>query len=279
MTAPGRGSGLPPGSGRKITTWVAIGLLALGVIGSATAPKKAGSVKTAGSTSSTNGSSSSSVDVSTTTQDPDEVTDPSASGATPPPAAATALAVDPTSCRSGDPLANVYHTTRLHVIKPCTTVTGTVAAVRHEDDGDYHINLNLDPAYAGLINDRNTSGEHGALVVEIVPADEPGCTVGQSPKAPAGTYDYGTCTGADEIAPRWEPASRSLAPMCSTPRTGGWRSTPPGSSAHRQPRVGQRHRQLRGRPQLRPPPNGVHAAYNRAGHDGNRWRESDGAVQ
>jgi hypothetical protein len=78
-------------------------------------------------------------------------------------------------------------------------VAGTVADVRHEDDGDFHINIDLDPQYAGLINDRN--GEHGALVVELVPADEPGCTVGQPPRPASGTYDYGSCTGADETAP------------------------------------------------------------------------------
>jgi hypothetical protein len=81
------------------------------------------------------------------------------------------------------------------------TVSGTVAAVNHEDDGDYHINVNLDPPYAGLINSRNMSGEHGALVVEIVPADEAGCTVGQPPQPAHGTYDYGICTGANETAP------------------------------------------------------------------------------
>jgi hypothetical protein len=98
-------------------------------------------------------------------------------------------------------LANVYHPSRLRVVQPCLTVSGTAAEVRHEDDGDFHINVDLDPRFAGLINDRNVSGEHGALVVEIVPADEPGCTVGQPPRPPSGTYDYGLCTGANETAP------------------------------------------------------------------------------
>jgi hypothetical protein len=48
------------------------------------------------------------------------------------------------------------------------TVTGTVAAVRREPDGDYHILLRLDPPFAGLINARNVSGEHGDLVLEPV---------------------------------------------------------------------------------------------------------------
>ena len=48
------------------------------------------------------------------------------------------------------------------------TVTGTVYAVRPEPDGDYHILIQLDPPYAGLINSRNVSGEHGDLVLEPV---------------------------------------------------------------------------------------------------------------
>ena len=101
-------------------------------------------------------------------------------------------------CRSGNPLANVYHPTRLQVLSPCAIVTGTVALEHNDEaDGDYHINVMLDPQFAGLINAENTKQEGGALVVEVVPADEPGCVVGQPPKPATGTYDYGTCTGAD----------------------------------------------------------------------------------
>ena len=105
------------------------------------------------------------------------------------------------SCRSGDPLANVYHPSRLQVITACQTVTGIVDAVRHEDDGDYHVAVHLDSTYASLLNGKNISEQHGDLVVEIVPADEPGCTVGQAPKPASGTYDYGICTGADLSPP------------------------------------------------------------------------------
>ena len=95
----------------------------------------------------------------------------------------------------------MYHPDRLTVLQACITVAGVVVKVTRETDGDFHVNVNLDPPFAGLINDRNTSGEGGALVVEIVPADEPGCTPGQPPRPPTGTYDYGICTGADETAP------------------------------------------------------------------------------
>ncbi|MDA8266881.1 MAG: hypothetical protein M0013_00705, partial [Actinomycetota bacterium] len=112
----------------------------------------------------------------------------------------------PGACRSGNPLANVYHPYRLHVVKDCMTVTGTVASVRHEDDGDLHINLSLPPAEANLLDQANVADEHGELVTEIVPADQPGCTPGQQPPLPptaytSPSYSYGTCTGADIVTP------------------------------------------------------------------------------
>lgn len=107
----------------------------------------------------------------------------------------------PTACRSGDPLANVYHPNRLHVVDPCRTVSGTVMSVRAEADGDVHFDLALDAPYRSMLTAANGSGQHGWLVVEIVPADEPGCTPGTPPKPPSGSYDYGICTGADEQPP------------------------------------------------------------------------------
>jgi hypothetical protein len=105
------------------------------------------------------------------------------------------------ACRTGDPLANVYHPYRLEVVKPCTTVSGVVETVRHEPDGDYHFDIALDAPYAALINAGNARYQHGYLVAEIVPADEVGCTPGQPPRPPAGSYDYGICTGVDVPVP------------------------------------------------------------------------------
>lgn len=107
----------------------------------------------------------------------------------------------PTGCRTGDPLANVYHPNRLKVVQPCVTVSGTVRSVHHEDDGDTHFDLALDPSYRHLLTSANKTYQHGWLVAEIVPADETGCTPGQAPRPPTGTYNYGICTGADESAP------------------------------------------------------------------------------
>jgi hypothetical protein len=104
-------------------------------------------------------------------------------------------------CRSGNPTANVYHPYRLQVVKACVTAAGIVETVRHEDDGDYHIDVLLDAAYRGMLDAGNVAYQHGWLVVEIVPADEPGCTVGQPPRPVSGTYNYGICTGANETPP------------------------------------------------------------------------------
>jgi hypothetical protein len=81
------------------------------------------------------------------------------------------------------------------------TVSGTVESIHSEDDGDVHFDLSLDAQYANLLTAANTTYQHGWLVVEIVPADEPGCTPGQPPRPATGTYDYGICTGADETPP------------------------------------------------------------------------------
>jgi len=105
------------------------------------------------------------------------------------------------TCRGGNPLANVYHPYRLIVQKRCLTVTGTVAYIRYEDDGDIHVNLRLPPNEVGLLNHANLADESGDLVTEIVPADQPGCTRGKVPLSPHGSYNFGICTGADIKAP------------------------------------------------------------------------------
>lgn len=77
-------------------------------------------------------------------------------------------------CKSGDPLNGVYLPSRLTVKQACTTVSGTVDCVEHELDGDVHIRLRLDAAYARFLTAANAaqrcSGHPGPhLVVEIIP--------------------------------------------------------------------------------------------------------------
>ena len=133
----------------------------------------------------------------------------------------------PSGCRAGDPLANVYHPNRLHVVQACTRVSGTVKTVRAEDDGDVHFDLALDPAYTNLLTSENYSAQHGWLVVEIVPADEPGCTPGQPPKPATGTYDYGICTGADESTPAVGSHVYVTGPYVLDEDHGGWAEVHP----------------------------------------------------
>ncbi len=80
----------------------------------------------------------------------------------------------PGRCKPGPPLAGVYLPSRLHVQRGCVTVSGTVDCERHEDDGDIHIRLRVDPAYRRLLTPASAfqqcpgrPGPH--LVVEIIP--------------------------------------------------------------------------------------------------------------
>lgn len=57
---------------------------------------------------------------------------------------------------------------RLRVIKPCITVTGTIEHAAAEPDGDWHIRVRLDPKYAGLLDARNRTAQHGDLVLEPI---------------------------------------------------------------------------------------------------------------
>jgi hypothetical protein len=63
---------------------------------------------------------------------------------------------------------HIYNPTRLQVVEPCKTVTGTVDTVRIEQDGDFHIRLRVDPQYAGMIKSANVNGQFGDLVLEPI---------------------------------------------------------------------------------------------------------------
>jgi hypothetical protein len=101
------------------------------------------------------------------------------------------------SCRA-NPLANVYSPRRLRILDGCTTVSGVVDYVQHQDDGDFHIVLRVDPGFGRLLNFKNVLGE---LVLEIVPADQPGCIPGEPPPTPSDGANVGTCTGANLSPP------------------------------------------------------------------------------
>jgi hypothetical protein len=62
----------------------------------------------------------------------------------------------------------IYHPSRLMVVAACKTVTGTVASVRSEPDGDVHLLLHLPSSRSNLLNSGNIADTHGDLVVEII---------------------------------------------------------------------------------------------------------------
>jgi hypothetical protein len=160
------------------------------------------------SASATNGDAASkSPSASASTSVSPKAVDPEANPTNTAPVSTTGLIPAPvpsgakSACRSGNPLANVYHPYRLQLITACSTVAGVVESVRHEDDGDYHIDILLDSPYGGMLDAGNLTYQHGWLVLEIVPADEPGCVKGTPPRPTVGTYNYGICTGANETPP------------------------------------------------------------------------------
>lgn len=72
-------------------------------------------------------------------------------------------------CRAHDPLAGVYHPSRLHVRSTCHVVSGVVDKVKFERfDGDVHIDLHPDDPK--LVSDGNAA-VGGDLVVEVIPQD------------------------------------------------------------------------------------------------------------
>lgn len=73
-----------------------------------------------------------------------------------------------TSCQSTDQDRYVYNPDRLKVVTACLRVTGTVAAIRSEADGDLHILLALDAPFSHLLTPANQGVELGDLVVEPV---------------------------------------------------------------------------------------------------------------
>ena len=109
--------------------------------------------------------------------------------------AAPAAAAGGSGCRSGNPMANVRDPSRLKVVSRCATASGVVRGSALEHDDDLDVFLAPDKSSAKLLNDRNRRYTRNALLLEIVPADQPGCRPGHPVR-------FGTCTGANLRAPR-----------------------------------------------------------------------------
>jgi hypothetical protein len=120
-------------------------------------------------------------------------------------------------------LNGVYHPSRLRVLDPCRRVVGTVALVRHEPDGDLHIDVALDSRYRGLLNATNISRQHGDLVVEFMARDG-----GHLPEprvrdrvALVGAWVDDAQHGWNELHPVWSVSLNGGAAHTSGPQFGG----------------------------------------------------------
>jgi hypothetical protein len=120
-------------------------------------------------------------------------------------------------------LAGVYHPSRLHVLAACRTVSGTVTAISHEQDGDLHIGVDSGGAVTNAVNRSKLRGD---LLVEFMPRDG-----GHLPAPSIG--DHVSLTGAwvldtnhrwDELHPVWSEALVGVM-YRSGPQYGG---SPPG---------------------------------------------------
>jgi hypothetical protein len=69
---------------------------------------------------------------------------------------------------AGDLWSHVYHPGRFIVHDPGVTITGSVVLLRKEKDGDWHIQIRLDPKYRPLLNAKNRKLQGGNLVVEPI---------------------------------------------------------------------------------------------------------------
>jgi hypothetical protein len=100
------------------------------------------------------------------------------------------------ACRS-KPLTGVHDPSRLKIMKACATFVGTVVeAPKLAGDGDVYFDAKPDGGYEYMLN----AGNGGALHLEIVPMDQPGCKPGQ-PIVRKGVKNLGVCTGANVVFP------------------------------------------------------------------------------
>jgi hypothetical protein len=75
-------------------------------------------------------------------------------------------------CRSGDPRAGVYNSSRLRVISNCQLASGVVKSVTLQDNGYQRIDVSLDAQYTHLLDTGNVNYQYGWLVLELIPRDQ-----------------------------------------------------------------------------------------------------------
>ena len=97
----------------------------------------------------------------------------------------------------------VYHPYRLQVIAPCRWFRGRVTTIRHEEDGDYHVDVAPDPGFGRYLVHDNYTEQGGSLVTEVMPGQ--GLPIPSSGEHVAvfGTWVLDTDHGWNEIHPIW----------------------------------------------------------------------------
>ena len=117
-------------------------------------------------------------------------------------------------CRGGNPLAGVYHPSRLRLKSRCRVATGTVRKVVFEPyDGDVHVDLRPDPGFESLLDDGNDR-VGGNLIVELIPSDR--ARVGVPAEGAriqvVGPWVEDTQHGWNEIHPAWWVSAGAIEP-------------------------------------------------------------------
>jgi hypothetical protein len=108
-----------------------------------------------------------------------------------PSGAHTVPAASPPTC-DANLWAHVYDASRLTVLNPCLTVTGTVDNAPHaSDDGDLTFHFVPDPAFSGLLN----SASNGHLHVEAI------CQAAIQSDTPQASHSCGAFKGSVIIPP------------------------------------------------------------------------------
>jgi hypothetical protein len=117
-------------------------------------------------------------------------------------------------CRGGNPLAGVYHPSRLNVKSRCRVVNGTVRKVVFEAyDGDVHVDLRPDPGFEELLAGGN-GRVGGNLIVELIPQDRARVAVPDEGARiqVVGPWVEDTQHGWNEIHPTWWVSAGSIQP-------------------------------------------------------------------
>lgn len=85
------------------------------------------------------------------------------------PSANNTSSISSTSGKCDQSLWNhVYQPTRLQVVDPCITITGTITKIGLDPDGDTHVLLTPDSQFMQYVNKVNVEQLNGNLMVEAV---------------------------------------------------------------------------------------------------------------